>query len=280
MKKLLKLENTKNFLFVYWHLTDFCNFKCSYCSPVHNEGYFSIKNTSFTPTNDTIKNFLKQLTTATKDKELYLSLSGGEPTLHPMIREIINECYDKSNVEIITNGSRSLNWWKSLENLPHLIRISLHPEFTDIEKINTLASYILETKSILRFNLSMDPENWDQSIRLYNHLDPSLRKFVRPKTLHELSVKQKPLKKYEPYQLDWIKQTFTHTVDNGQDTDILQYTKAEYDNGETGKLDFVHTAIHDHMYYNWRCSAGSSSISINTIGQIHAGLCKQKQIGT
>lgn len=280
MKKLIKLESTKDFLFVYWQLTDFCNFKCNYCVPSLNEGNYSIKNQHLVPTNDQIRNFLKNIIEVKKNKELYFSLSGGEPTLHPMFREIINELYSVSNIEVITNGSRSTNWWRSLDNIPHLVRISLHPEYTDIKKINKLSSIILERQSLLRLNLSMDPERWEQSMELYNQLDSELKQFVKPKILHDWKNKQRPMMKYTDDQLSWIKTVFSQTVDGNEDNNLWQYTVATYDNGDKNKLDFVHASIYDHNYLGWKCSAGSNSISINTLGIIHAGLCKSIPMGT
>jgi sulfatase maturation enzyme AslB (radical SAM superfamily) len=278
MKKLIKLENTKDFLFVYWQLTDFCNFKCNYCSPVLNEGNFAIKQKEKIPSNDTIKFFIETLKEYKKNKDIYISLSGGEPTLHPFFSEIVELVHPFSNIELITNGSRSISWWSSLKKLPHLIRISLHPEFTEIEKINKLSHFILSTGSSLRFNLSMDTKNWDQSIEMYNQLDPNLKKFVKPKVLHDWSNKHKPMQHYSPDQIQIIKNLFSETIDDPEN--LIHFTRATYNDGSAGRLNFSHTSIHDNKYFNWKCSAGSTSVSVNVLGHVHAGLCKQQLIGT
>jgi organic radical activating enzyme len=279
MKKLIKLESSKKFLFIYWQINDFCNFKCNYCVPSLNQGFFSIKNKQLTPSNQTIINFIDNIKKQKNDKEIYFSLSGGEPTLHPLFREIINELHNSSRIELITNGSRSISWWKSLDHLPNIVRISLHPEYTDIDKINKLATYIISRNSLIRFNLSMDPDNWDQSKELYEKLDSNFKKFLKPKTLHDWSKKEKPIRNYTEHQKEWMKEIFLNTEDGREDFNLWNQTLATYNDGTTGKLDFIHASMKDHMYHGWKCSAGSTSISINTIGQVHAGLCKQRLLG-
>ena len=280
MKKLIKLESSKNFLFVYWQLIDFCNFKCNYCSPFLYEGYNFVQKRNPTPSDNQILLFLESLSNIKKQKELHISLSGGEPTLHPLFPRIIETLEPISDFELITNGSRSLNWWKSLPQLPSLIRISLHPEFTEIKKVNELSEYILSKNVLLRFNLSMDPKNWDDSIKLYDSLNKDLKKYVRPKILHDWSNKLKPMKVYNENQISWIKDHLKITIDGSEESSLINYTAATYDNGHRGKLDFTHTSIYDNKYYNWKCSAGSSSISVNVLGEVYAGLCKQIKIGT
>jgi len=279
-KKLIKLESTKNFLYVYWRLTDFCNYKCNYCVPELYNGNYSIKKKDQTPSNEDINKFIKKIKETGDGKDIYFSLSGGEPTLHPMFPEILKLLREFSNVEIITNGSRPIHWWKSLGCLPNIVRISLHPEYTQIDKINNLANYILENESLVRFNLSMDSKNWDKSILLYNQLEDPLKKFVRPKILHDWTKKSKVITVYTAEQKEWIKQFSYSTSDGSEESNLFRHTKATYSDGTTGLLDFVHATMNDHMYFNWQCSAGSSSISINVQGEIYAGICKQQMIGT
>jgi MoaA/NifB/PqqE/SkfB family radical SAM enzyme len=282
MKKLIKLESTKKYLFVYWQLNDFCNYKCNYCTPLLNQGYFSIRNKQHVPDEDRILKFLENIGDKKTAGDVYFTLSGGEPTIHPMFSEILKKLHSIETIkkiEVITNGSRPMNWWRSQEFLPDLLRISLHPEYTEIDHINELANYALDKNVLVRFNLSMDPLNWDKSVQLYEQLNDDLKQFVKPKTLHDWTKRQRQIKKYSEEQLNWIKKIFSETVDGTEIDNLFNYTQATYDTGETGKLDFVHTVINDHKYFNWRCTAGSYSISINARGQVHAGLCKQQLLG-
>ena len=116
MKKLIKLESTKKYLFVYWQLNDFCNYKCNYCSPSLNQGYYSISNKQLVPDEPRTLNFLENIKDKKSDGDIYFCLSGGEPTIHPMFSVILEKLHNidtVKKVEVITNGSRSMKWWRS-----------------------------------------------------------------------------------------------------------------------------------------------------------------------
>ena len=182
MKKLIEIRREK-YVYVYWLLTDYCNFTCSYCSPTLHEGYYQ-KSKNF-PSDADIQLFLDSLRTYSKDKRLTVCLTGGEPTTHPMYATILSAIaeFPLSNLETITNGSRPLAWWKNLPTLPNKVIISLHQEFTNLEKINELALYLDSAGVDVRFNLVADPANWDWVISVQTTLDKTLHQLIDAKIL-------------------------------------------------------------------------------------------------
>lgn len=81
-------------------ITDACNYKCFYCS---NEGQ------DHGQCNMISLNFLYRLFEKIQDENIYvkkLNITGGEPTLHPDLMEILHaSCKISENVTLNTNGS-------------------------------------------------------------------------------------------------------------------------------------------------------------------------------
>ena len=96
-------------------LTEYCNFKCPYCKGLDNKIYGNrkIKQLSL----DEVKNIIDIWC---KNKPLKnIRFSGGEPTLHPNIKEIVSYAKMKKieRIAISTNGSNKLKLYKELIKL-------------------------------------------------------------------------------------------------------------------------------------------------------------------
>ena len=59
------------------------------------------------------------------DKEAHFTLNGGEPTLHPNILDIVKMCNAKGSVEVLSNGTASIEKYNILLDYAK-INISLH----------------------------------------------------------------------------------------------------------------------------------------------------------
>jgi len=93
-------------------ITEYCNFRCPYCRGLSDEiyGFRKIKQLSFNEVANNIDLWCK-------DKPLKnIRFSGGEPTLHPDIKKIIEYSYSKGikRIAISTNGSNKLELYKDL----------------------------------------------------------------------------------------------------------------------------------------------------------------------
>jgi len=127
---------------VNWNLGKRCNYDCSYCSPyVHDwvSPHHPI---------DHIRNFVGQVNdwAALQNKTFNMSITGGEPFVHPDILEILRTIHQATafgdQLSAITNGSMPLKLYKqSLEYLTHLT-VSLHLEKPEAETQTTLHKII------------------------------------------------------------------------------------------------------------------------------------------
>jgi MoaA/NifB/PqqE/SkfB family radical SAM enzyme len=131
-----------NVVMVNWNLGKRCNYDCSYCSP-HVHDWVSPHH----PINY-ISDFVTQVNhwSLLQNKTFNMSMTGGEPFVHPDIIEILKIIRQASNfkdqLSVITNGSMPLKLYKeSLNYITHLT-ISLHLEKTDRETQDTLEKVI------------------------------------------------------------------------------------------------------------------------------------------
>jgi MoaA/NifB/PqqE/SkfB family radical SAM enzyme len=151
MNKIVAVEDNfapkDNWLRVEWNLGKRCNYDCSYCGPdIHNK---TDAHMSFNVFSATVDNVVKAATT--QNKTIRVSLTGGEPFIHPEIIRFLS--YMKSSgvdrISVTTNGSAGFRRYvESLQYIDYYI-FSYHFEFAKhdkiLENILTLDQYIKET---------------------------------------------------------------------------------------------------------------------------------------
>jgi hypothetical protein len=276
-KKIIRIENTNNHLYVYWVITDFCNHACSYCPLQLHSGKFHNK-PNFT--REDVINFSRKLAEIAikTNKRIFLVLAGGEPTLYEPLPEIIQILKPHSTIEILTNGSRNVSWWQSLPVLPDKVIISLHPEYYDKQqlRINDLVKFLVNNNIILQFNLMCHPGMWDISMGMIEDIEEQYRPLIIPKLIQELNVSDRPLYPYSQEQLDFIKSYPTKLVN-------LEGLTPVYAHYSDGSSESIHgnslMARNEHYFQGWRCSVGINGISITAGGAVTAGICREKHLG-
>lgn len=277
MKQPIKITHSKPTINVYWILTDFCNFKCNYCPDFLHSGDFSSGKKQGFPTYSDIVTFMDKLKEIVSDgTHLNLQFGGGEPTLHPNFLDIIKYMNaDNVHIGVTTNGSRSEEWWA--EALPFLdnVSISLHPEFTKIDKVNYVSKYIVDSDTTIMFNLSCDPERWDKVLALYNGLDAELQQLITPKVLNYLDSTKENYK-YTNEQTHWIK---TH-MGKPKSSDRFLNSLIHFDDGSVENLLLGRVTVNNwNEFKDWKCKVASQSIMIDYTGEVNAGICRVKSLG-
>ena len=104
--KLIQQPKYSNNISITWEVTSTCTYECSYCPSVLHDGKYRF------PEYEYAINFFDKLIDAYPQKRIFLELTGGEPTLWPKFAEFLKECYNRNiSIHLISNGSRSPNWW-------------------------------------------------------------------------------------------------------------------------------------------------------------------------
>lgn len=281
MAKVIEIKKQPNLFYIYWTLTDFCNFRCNYCpAHLHSGDYHSGKKPGF-PTDEQINDFLDLLiANYLPGKQLHLGIGGGEPTLHPMFPTIIEKMSEFGETSVTTNGGRSVEWWASLPKLPTAVVISLHHEFTKLDKINEIAHFLVQAGVDLAFNLSCDPGSWSDAVGMYNGLDDDLKCLVQPKVLNYIGSTRGTYP-YTTEQRTWIKEVqskFRRSKLALKKIRILP--TAIYNDGTSRILTNLAelTLSNNHIYSGWECYAGQETFNIHFDGMVYSSICKQVQI--
>lgn len=282
---IVKIYKQTPTLYVYWTLTDFCNFRCNYCpDSLHSADFKSGRKPGY-PSNDEIRIFLDRLINKhLRGRFLQVCISGGEPTLHPMYEEIVDTLHPHGIVETVTNGSRDFNWWQNLNHLPDKITMSLHAEWTKIDRVNELGEFLLDRGVEVAYNMMCDPGNWARVQTMYQQLTPRLQQLVNAKILtdHSGGATDGTPWEYLPEQVEYIrsiKSVNYKPKDRFKDINRRSYIVDDQGNISTlsNPFDLVNTK--QHSFLEWECSAGNSGITINFDGYAYAGNCRIERLG-
>jgi MoaA/NifB/PqqE/SkfB family radical SAM enzyme len=160
---ITEIESTqpKNVLDIRWALSNVCNYKCSYCFQGSNEGNFKFPaDVSLVVANfNQIFDYYKKHLGKTK---FHLRLLGGEPTLWPDLGSFINSIKQKNDVyvSLITNGSRSLDWWQKNSDLIDNITLSYHRSFANLPHVMRVADLLYSLNKKITVHVLMNPHDW------------------------------------------------------------------------------------------------------------------------
>ncbi len=285
MRKISEIKRNSDVLYVYWTLTDFCNFRCNYCPKnLHSGDYKSGRRPGY-PTDEEIRTFLDRLVNLhSRGKFLQVSISGGEPTLHPMYEEIIDTLHPHGIVETITNGTRPIDWWQNLQQLPDKITMSLHAEWTKIDKINPLGEFLLDNNVQVAYNMMCDPGNWNMVQQMYQQLTPRLQKLVNAKILtnHVKDSSDGQTWEYQPEQIEYIRGIYASGEKPKRRFEEVDLSSSLiYTDGSTATLtnpfDLVNT--NQHSFTGWECSAGTDGIAVSFDGFAYGANCRTRRLG-
>jgi hypothetical protein len=170
--------NTQNKLYFDWHITNWCNFKCAYCPALP-----SLTN-NFKVDNHTANHKLTLARLTQLKTPFLICITGGEPTLHPDITNILKGLCDSpycEDIAFFTNLSKPSDFYIDLNNTLNSdklnIMASYHPMYFNdrfLEKCSDISS-IRPTKFAVHISMSDDPTYWGN---LTNLLDTLIEKNI------------------------------------------------------------------------------------------------------
>jgi MoaA/NifB/PqqE/SkfB family radical SAM enzyme len=247
---------------VEWNLGKRCNLDCGYCPADIHDNYSPHTNlTTLLKTIDTLKKL---------NKPTRLSLTGGEPCVHPDIEELLD--YAKKNlnwVNVTTNGLRTGKWYAD-RNISHYV-FSIHFDNTHwnraLDNIIEFAS-INEDQEKIPFQVNVMAHHSHM-----NNVKFAVNKFknyniryvvrrIRWTEQHDWFDDMR----YNQEDLDWILENDATAlpnciVDKGLSTE--QYIHAN---------DIIKHKL--NQFEGWSCSAGIESLMINWDGEVHRATCR------
>lgn len=248
---------------IEWNLGKRCNYDCSYCpSSIHDN---SSPHTDINILKGTIDKLL------TTGKKLRISFTGGEPTVHPRLEELIQYMRNFDMIEFIsvtTNGTRPTSYYRALP-VDQLV-FSVHFEYDWQKLLNTILSLYISDE------LSTAPKG---IIQLMAHQDKmkQVKEFVETLDFYKLPYNIRRVRwtegdhdlfddmRYDQNDLDWILSKSSTVNPNT----VLVYKDHE-------KMYHANDIIKLHLnkFKGWSCSAGLESLMINWDGEVHRATCR------
>lgn len=269
----------KNVLVIDWQLGNVCNYKCSYCFSESNSGNKRV------PELDSYLNNLNYFLDKIDENNLKASyiISGGEPTVYANLEDIIYYIKERKNYIsslLVTNGSRTLNWWQKNLMLFDNIAISFHIETANKEHILELCKLLNENPNInITLTLMMHPYKFNECMIAHDYfLTNDIQKYANlcVKSLDEDTNNIRKAMSYTEEQNNFIKTNFIHKSYNKKKS----FNNKPYDtyaiDVSNNRINFQtkQLAYYDPDFTGWDCMIGTEHITINYSGDIVAN-CKQ-----
>jgi len=156
---VVEMTNHNNVFILDIFTSDYCNYNCWYCWPGAHAA-----TTKLPALSDLAKNNLRHIVKSLQgNKQLIVKFSGGEPTIWQHIEDYV-EFFKKefdAKIEIITNGSRTIRWWKKNLNVVDYVAVSVHPLQADINHLVELGKLFVENNKMYCMRVSVVPGNID-----------------------------------------------------------------------------------------------------------------------
>jgi wyosine [tRNA(Phe)-imidazoG37] synthetase (radical SAM superfamily) len=297
----IKIVSTQpdNVLEIRWCPNNVCNFDCRYCFPGSHDGdYKSPKDIDLIIKN--FNHFLKQYKEKLGKTKVHLKIAGGEPTLWKDLAIFIHGIKKENDVylTLISNGSRTLRWWKEYGHLIDNVTLSYHIAEGDRDHHIAVADTMFELGKKTTALVLMDPYNWEQGVEDIEYMRANSKhkwfiqaaEVIEPEhmSLNSIKIISAEERRYTPEQKQYMKKGLKRIpgvlwfIKNfkllASEMRIFE-SKATLSNGK--KMNARPQAYINNNWNNfkgWSCDLGLEAVYIHWDGSI-AGSCQQKLYG-
>ena len=246
----------QDYIKVEWNLGKRCNYDCSYCpAAIHDN---ESPHTDLEILKKTVDNLV------TLPKPVRLSLTGGEPCVHPHIEQLIQYIKSKNMwLSVTTNGTRK-HLWYTMQQVDQYV-FSLHFEYDWNSILHTIKNVdeIANGKHILVHVMAHQDKMKEvrAAVELldFYKIPYAIRRVRWTEGDHDLFDDMK----YDQKDLDWI---LEHTATVKPNCIIDDGTKELHAN------DVI--KLHLNQFKGWSCNAGLESLMINWDGDVHRATCR------
>lgn len=278
--ELTEIIQSNKFLDITWQVSNFCNFKCSYCNPGNYIG---------TERNDSnLEGYINSLQTITDRyksvgyKNFKFFFSGGEPTLWKNLIPIckwVRENLPNSIIAINTNLSVPLSFWKKNYEYFDDIVGSFHVEFSDKEKYLNNAMFLHNKMNYFSCKMLMHEERFWEVVEFGELLKTKLPNYFIEWTplFDEMSRNAQPWEYKDKEKQEFLN---NHTIDkkrtvSQKELPVSFYALAKWsDDSVTSAVSNEIIIKRQNFFKGWECSIGDS-IWIDQSGYVSMGTCGQ-----
>lgn len=270
------VANDPSTLKIIWQLTTACTYACSYCPTELHTG----KST------DIDLMHLRAFFEMFSDRKIVITITGGEPTIHPQFIEVAKLLKDLGIKTVVdSNLSRSVRFYQESVELIDNWCVTLHPSqhVLDIEKIKVLAE-----KSFTVVYVMMDPLFWSTAIQWWNALkDVENIKLtvLKPVDNWAGAIYKGVFTKEQQDFLSTAKPLYTMTPERMAQLHKLEWlyelgSTVQYADGTTNILDsdaLMKQGV--NKFKGWSCHAGNEVIVLSDNGNVSLATCGVANLG-
>jgi len=254
-----RIEGEKDYSpYIIWEIIEKCNFNCGYCTFVKNPNFNCISN---------IKRGIDTITSSTEYP--IIDFTGGEPTLHPDLSEILDYSTEKSknDVYVTTNASMNVNELnRVLDNVKHKQKLGFyltyHHKQTNISQYIEFANMLKDNNCKVFIKFLCDPKDFNGIKKSYEYIKniPYDRFFMKYRWNHRKEGV------YTNEYYEWI-------IQNSKSNDI--YFNVSFNNEKTKKYYYdslVYEGLNNFQGMYCKCLY---LLYINILGRIYPSCLKE-----
>lgn len=266
-----------NYKIIEWMLHNVCNYDCSFCNSESKNGSIRWK------TLEQYKNYTDKLIEACQGNPVWFQITGGEPTLFPELAELLQYMKSKgAYVSLISNGSRTLRWWKELKEQKCLdfLFITCHNEQTsDYEHISEVLNLFHDEPVKTVCMITHTIKSVDEAI--------NARKYIESTTGTTILFKAMMIDDYDIYKLYTAEQLIEVKKSLSEGVNYLTKIPSSYPK-EYKMTDLLKVTYEDHStrivnpqtllknqqnnFLDWDCAIGMNTMRI-TGDNVFRGVC-------
>lgn len=260
----MKLEyldaNKQNWFLVTWDLSNKCNYRCSYCPNMFNDG------SSGWPNWSDVEKFISELNKQTS-KEICFRISGGEPTYWKHFIDLA-ECVKsyKNHFSFLSNGSRDVSYFSKINPLTDGLILSYHPEYANRE-------HFIEISKIMNcpiaVNLMLSPDNFDDMIFIADYLYHNSNMAIWPKVILD---KQSMSNDTAPYTINQREKIKNWPYFRKLDDTKIHRGEILLDGIPITANELILQGLNRHE--GWTCYSGLDQINVGFDGNIYRADCQ------
>jgi hypothetical protein len=261
MKLEYKNANKKSWFLITWDLSNKCNYRCSYCPSMFNDG------SSGWPDWNDAKNFVKNINEQVSYKDICFRVSGGEPTYWKHFLDLAELVKSYGNsFSFLSNGSRDTNYFEAIRPFTDGIILSYHPEYSSKEHFIDIANVMTCPVAV---NLMLTPDNFNEMVGIAEHLYSNSLMAVWPKVVLDKQTMSNEVAVYTEDQKEKIKNWPYFRKLN--DTKIHR-GELLLDGNTVNANDLILQGSNKHT--GWTCWSGVDQINVSFEGNIYRADCQ------
>jgi MoaA/NifB/PqqE/SkfB family radical SAM enzyme len=248
-----------------------CSYTCSYCPSYLNDGSSPWRDVEI------LKKFIDNIFALVKDKQIVVEFTGGEVTLYKDYGKLCAYIKSKGGiVSMISNGSRTMDWWrKNSENFDQVL-LSYHTEFARKDHYLELVDY-LKDKVDLCCNIMTPPGKIDSCIDIGTEVKNKRDTIVNLAPLIE-DLEGELLPAYTEVELRKIddfnaSSSELHNYSGRKRLTFRKNLVKVFPNGESKPTAHSNLVSNkENSWFGWNCYSGVTQISVS-VDEIYRGWC-------